>query len=86
MTEGNRNLSSTEEKTNSFSGLFDNLSHVIAVSRKKFDLQRASNSDKMKWGRLIVQGCEAYGRLLEASKLEAIEARLERLETKGQEG
>jgi hypothetical protein len=60
--------------------LFENLEHVIAVSRIKFDLTRASNSDKQKWARLLISGCEAYANLLETAKLEEIEARIKNLE------
>ena len=46
--EKTQNLTGTEQKTSSFKPLFENLEHVINVSRKKFDLARASNSDKQK--------------------------------------
>lgn len=73
-------MASTETKTGEFQPLFENLRHVIDVSRTKFDLVRASNSDKQRWARLLISGCEAYASLLETSKLEEIEARLSNLE------
>jgi len=79
MTE-NQNLASPASKRGDFQPLFENLSHLIDVSRQKFDLERASNSDKQKWARLLIQGCEAYGKLMETAKIEEIEVRLESLE------
>lgn len=85
MTEETQTLTSTTQKTSPFKGLFDNLSHVIDVSRNKFDLTRASNSDKQRWARLLIQGCEVYGKLLETAKIEDIENRLEKIESKTKE-
>ena len=79
-TQENQNLTPMDKKRSSFESLFENLSHVITVSRTKFDLVRASNLDKQRWARLIITGCEAYAKLLEASKLDEIEARLTKLE------
>lgn len=76
----NQTLASIAPKKGDFQPLFENLSHVIDVSRKKFDLTRASNSDKQRWARLLISGCQAYSELLEASKLEEIEARIQALE------
>jgi hypothetical protein len=72
---------STEPKTSSFESLFDNLSHIIDVSRKKFDYERASNSDKQKWGRLMIQGIEALAKIRETAKIEAVEQRIAALES-----
>ena len=63
-----------------FKGLFENLSHVITVSRYKFDTHRATNNDKMKWARLLISGCQAYADLLETVKLESIEKRIQVIE------
>ncbi len=73
-------MADIEKESGGFEGLFENLRHVIAVSRQKFDLERASNSDKQKWARLLIQGCEAYGKLMETAKIEEIEARVSELE------
>lgn len=72
-----------ESEKSSFEALFENLSHVIDVSRQKFDLERASNSDKQKWARLLIAGCEAYANLLETSKLEKLEERIANIEQRG---
>ena len=83
MTETTQNLAMPASKTSDFQPLFENLSHVIEVSRQKFDLQRASNNDKMRWGRLLIEGAKAYASLWESRKIEALEQRLENLEARG---
>jgi hypothetical protein len=60
--------------------LCSNLAHVILVSRTKFDSERASNGDRQRWGRLVISGIEAYGKLLEAAQLDDLSDRVERLE------
>ena len=82
MTEKNQNLTCTASKTGDFQPLFENLSHVIAVSRNKFDLQRASNGDKQRWARLLILGCQTYADLLEKVKLEEIEERIKKIEAR----
>ena len=69
-----------EKETGDFQPLFNHLSHVITVSRNKFDLPRTNNMDKQRWARLLITGCEAYAKLLEASKIDELELRLTRLE------
>jgi len=76
----NQNLAGTAGKPGDYQPLFENLRHVIDVSRKKFDLKRASNSDKQKWARLLITGCEAYGSLMEKAKIELIELRISQIE------
>jgi len=60
--------------------LFNLLYHVLAVSTKKFDMEKASNSDRQKWARIIISACAAYGDLLKDVELESIEDRLTILE------
>jgi hypothetical protein len=62
--------------------LFSVLGHVLATAKTKFDMEKAANGDRLKWGRLIVSGVEAYGRLLEGVQLEQLEQRLTALEQK----
>jgi hypothetical protein len=69
-----------EQKKSGFQPLFNHLSHVIDVSREKFDLHRTNNHDRQKWARLLITGCEAYAKLLESSKIDEIEERLTKLE------
>lgn len=69
-----------EQERGAFQPLFNHLRHVIDVSRTKFDLQQTNNRDKQRWARLLITGCEAYAKLLEASKIDELEARLTRLE------
>ena len=71
-----RNSNVKEQK----SALFGVLGHVLVVSRNKFDRETASNSDRQKWGRLIVSACEAYARLLQTTELEALSERLDKIE------
>ena len=69
-----------EQEISGFQALFSHLSHVIVVSREKFDFQRTNNRDRQRWARLLIAGCEAYAKLLEASKIQEIEVRLTKLE------
>jgi len=64
--------------------LFNHLSHVLDVSREKFDKEKAANAERLKWGRLIVSAVEAYGKLLSSTKLEELEDRVVNLEVKNQ--
>jgi hypothetical protein len=75
-------LHGQDDKTSVFQPLFEHLSHVMTVSRKKFDYVQARNADKLKWGRLLIAAAEAFGKLYEASKIDELEERLERLEEK----
>jgi hypothetical protein len=76
----NQNMARSAQKTSDYQPLFDNLSHIIGVSRTKFDLKRASNSDKMKWARLLILGCQAYASLMESAKIEDLEQRIIKIE------
>lgn len=70
------------DKTSAFQPLFENLSHVINVSRKKFDYSQVRNADRLKWGRLLINAVEAFGKLYEASKIDDLESRIKLLEEK----
>jgi len=65
--------------------LFSVLTHVLAISVEKFDMQKAANSDRLAWGRLIVGATQAYGKLLETCELEELLVRIQRLEVKQNE-
>ena len=78
MTE--QESDSPSKEISPFHALFENLNHLVAVARKKFDVEQTKNSDRLKWGRLIVQAATAYGQLYEASKIDEIEARVKALE------
>ena len=60
--------------------LFQTLDAVLKTSQIKFDKQKASNSDRQRWARIIIAACSAYGDLLKDVELEGIEERLCRLE------
>jgi hypothetical protein len=67
-------------KGSPFPGLFENLSYVIDVSRSKFDSCHAMNSEKLRFGKLIVEAARAYSSIYEVSKLDNFEQRIKVLE------
>jgi len=75
-----------EQQTGNFNakehrqGLFSTLEHVINVSKTKFDKEKASNSDRQKWARVIITGVQAYGSLLHDIENEELEERIRKLE------
>jgi hypothetical protein len=60
--------------------LFNTLNVVLETSKEKFNKQKASNTDRQRWARIIISACAAYGDLLKDVELESIEERLSRLE------
>ncbi len=76
MEQQTGNFNAKEHRTS----LFSTLEHVISVSKTKFDKEKAPNSDRQKWARVIITGVEAYGRLLHDVDLEALEERIRKLE------
>jgi hypothetical protein len=60
--------------------LFSTLDEVLKTSKEKFDKQKASNSDRQKWARIIISAVAAYGDLLKDVELEGLDERLSRLE------
>ena len=66
-------------------GLFSLLSHVLVTSQTKFDMEKAANSDRQKWARIIIAGVQAYGDLLKTVELDDIEKRLDVLESESNE-
>lgn len=62
------------------SSLFSHLDFAIALSRDKASKEKAKNTERMSWTRILIQGVEAYGKLLESVQLEEIEARIKELE------
>jgi hypothetical protein len=75
-----------DTKKSPFQGLFENLAHVIEVSRKKFDGNHITNSEKMKWARLVIGACSAYSAVYEKYKLDDLEARIKALEERRPKG
>ena len=58
--------------------LLKHLDVVLKRSLKKFQIERGQKERlNLKWGRLIVQAIQAYGRLLETDELEERVAKLE---------
>lgn len=62
--------------------LFNLLYHVLAVSTRKFDMEKASNVDRQKWARIVISAIHVAGELMKDSELEDIEMRLTKLESK----
>ena len=62
--------------------LFNLLYHVLAVSTRKFDMEKASNADRQRWARIIISAVQGTGELMKDLELEEIEKRLELLENK----
>ena len=60
--------------------LFGYLALVLNVSRSKFEMERAANSDRQKWARIIIDACRAYGELLHDVQVEDLEVRVKLLE------
>jgi len=60
--------------------LFGYLALVLNVSRSKFEMERAANSDRQKWARIIIDACRAYGELLHDVEVEDLEGRVALLE------
>lgn len=79
MTETRQVMENSTAKTQK-KPLFGILTHILIVSKQKFDMERASNRDRQAWGRLIVGAVEAYGRLLQTQQLDELEERIEFLE------
>ena len=67
-------------KGSPFNGLFENLAHIIDVSRSKFDNCHIKNAEKLRFGKLIVEAARAYGQLFEMSALDDLRARISELE------
>ena len=64
-------------------GLFKHLGTVLDVSEKKFQTFNKTDNARLKWGRLIVQAVNSYGKLLESAELEE---RVEKLEQQLKDG
>lgn len=60
--------------------LFKALRHVLGISLEKFNMEKASNADRMKWGRLICTAIQTYGTIMKDSELDDLVERLHRLE------
>jgi hypothetical protein len=60
--------------------LYSILNHVLGTAQRKFDMEKAANSDRQKWARIIVSCVESYGGLLNAHSLEELDERVTKLE------
>ena len=63
--------------------LFQHLDNVLKVAQKKFKTEKRENSERIRWGSLIIKAVHEYGYLL---KSEEIEIRISELEEKLKSG
>ena len=63
--------------------LFQHLDSVLKVAQKKFKTDKRENSERIRWGSLIIKAVHEYGYLL---KSEEIEIRISELEEKLKSG
>jgi len=64
--------------------LFGHLDYAISLSREKASKEKAKNTERMSWTRILIQACESYGKLLDGVQLEALEERLAQIERRGE--
>jgi len=57
--------------------LFQYLDECLALSHKKLHTKKKDDDQCLKWGRLLVQAIQAYGKLMETEELEQRVAKLE---------
>jgi len=72
-------MSETERRN----GLFQRLDVVLVTSEKKFKSDKKRDELRLKWGRLLVNAVNSYGKLLETEELEL---RVEKLEEQLKDG
>jgi len=65
--------------------LFNALDVVLETCQEKFARQKARNTDRQRWARIIVSTVATYEVLLKDSELEEIEIRLSHLERQQEE-
>lgn len=68
---------------NARKNLFSKLDTVLKVSEKKFKIEQKKDCTRLKWGRLLVQTVQAYGKLLETEELELRVEELEKIVREG---
>jgi hypothetical protein len=74
------NFNPTEKQA----GLFSHLDYAISLSREKSGKEKAKNTERMSWTRILIAAVEAYGKMLEGVQLAEIEERLSKLEEASQ--
>lgn len=63
--------------------LFQHLDSVLKVSQKKFKTSSRENTERIRWGNLIIKAVHEYGFLLKSDELEL---RVRELEEKYKDG
>lgn len=52
--------------------LFKRLKGVLDIAEEKFSINNKKDHTRMKWGRLMIQAINSYGKLLEATQLDEL--------------
>jgi len=71
-------LNATKERE----GLFKRLTTVLDVSQKKFEINNKPDHNRLKWGRLMVQAINTYGKLLETTQLDQLAEDVKKIKEK----
>lgn len=74
------NIDPTDKRT----ALFGHLDYAISLSREKSGKEKAKNTERMSWTRILIQAVQCYGQMLADTQLADIEERLSRLDQQGQ--
>jgi uncharacterized membrane protein YccC len=64
--------------------LQNTLNDVLKISGEKFHKEKASNTDRQRWARIIISAVDAFNNLLKDSELQEIEERLCKLEVEAE--
>ena len=62
------------------SALFGHLDYALVLSREKASKEKAKNTERMSWTRILIQAVASYGDLLDSVQMEQFEQRLTLLE------
>jgi hypothetical protein len=86
MTEDGKQLENLNPKEKRKS-LFSHLDYAIGLSREKASKEKAKNTERMSWTRILICAVEAYGKLLDGAQLQELEERIQKIEeSKAKEG
>lgn len=59
--------------------LFKHLMTVIKVSEEKFKMNNKTDASRLGWGRLLMNCCSAYGKILDNHELSQIQKDLDQI-------
>jgi hypothetical protein len=75
-----RRTSAKVNRKPSLKTIFSKLETILDVSEEKFLKKRAKDTNRLKWGRLMVGAIDSYGKLYQIVELEDLEKRISSLE------